>query len=125
MKKILRIITIVISVLAIAYLALEFFVFGDNIIVPLIITVCYIGLLIAENIISKTMQTKASKAIEESIDASVAETLKEGSIGIIVYNENYEITWMSPFFTNKGIDETNEKVLSWLPELQDLLQGNA
>lgn len=125
MKKILRIITIAISVLAIAYLALEFFVFGDNIIVPLIITVSYIGLLIAENIISKTMQTKASKAIEESIDASVAETLKEGSIGIIVYNENYEITWMSPFFINKGIDKTNEKVLSWLPELQDLLQGNA
>ena len=123
MKKTLRIITVAISVLAIVYLAIEFFVFSNNVIVPLIITLCYIGLIIGETIISKSLQNETSKAIEDSIDASVAETLKEGSIGIIVYNENYEITWMSPFFKNKGIEKTNEKVLSWLPDLQDLLQG--
>lgn len=61
--------------------------------------------------------------IETNLKGSMSEALKESEMGILVYNEDFEITWMSSFFGVKQIDKRGEKILVWLPELQDLLSG--
>lgn len=61
--------------------------------------------------------------IENRISSSMPEALKEGGIGILLYNENYEVSFLSVFFTERGINRIGEKLLIWLPELQDLLSG--
>ena len=61
--------------------------------------------------------------IESNLHGSMNDALKEGEMGILVYNEDYEITWLSSLFNDKGIDRVGEKILVWLPELQDLLSG--
>ena len=63
--------------------------------------------------------------IEANLDSSVKEALKQGGVGVLVYNEDYEITYMSPLFNERQINRIGEKVLVWLPELQDLLSGRA
>ena len=46
------------------------------------------------------------------------------NVGIIVYDDNYEITWMSRLFSEYNINQRKEKLLGWLPELQDLISGD-
>lgn len=124
-KNFIKTISIIVTAFVIVYLAIVFLLFKQNIIVPAIITVLFVALLISEFIVSNSLQNETSKAIENSIDDAVSETLKEGSIGILVYNEDYEVTWMSPFFKDKNIDKVGEKLLTWLPNLQDVLQGDS
>lgn len=61
--------------------------------------------------------------VENSISSSMNDALKIGEIGILVYNEEYEITWLSAMFNEKHINHVGEKLLVWIPELQDLVSG--
>lgn len=61
--------------------------------------------------------------IETNLSSSMTEALKLSRIGILVYNEDYEITWLSSLFTEKDINHVGDKILVWLPELRDLLSG--
>ncbi|MBO7677923.1 MAG: DHH family phosphoesterase [Erysipelotrichaceae bacterium] len=72
------------------------------------------------------MRNDSNKEIENSLELSYKEVLNHGDIGIITYNENFEITFMSDFFEKRNMDHLGEKILNWLPELQDMLgnEGN-
>ena len=61
--------------------------------------------------------------IETNLSSSMTEALKISNIGILVYNEDYEITWLSSLFNEKNINHVGDKILVWLPELKDLLNG--
>lgn len=61
--------------------------------------------------------------IETNLSSSMTEALKLSRIGILVYNEDYEITWLSSLFNEKDINHVGDKILVWLPELRDLLSG--
>jgi len=123
-KSAIRTLCIVVSIVTIIILAVFALVFNQNIIIPSITSLVFIILLVIMYNNSENEINDNIKAIENSIETSVSELIKEGSIGLIVYNDDYEITWMSPFFRNRNINKTNEKILTWLPELQDILQGN-
>ena len=123
-KSELRTLSIVVCFGIAAYLGVSYFVLNQNVLLPAVITFVFAFLLILVFATSEKIENETSKAIENSIDNAVNETLKEGSIGVLVYNDNYEITWMSAFFKERAIDQVGEKVLTWLPDLQDLIQGN-
>ncbi len=61
--------------------------------------------------------------IEVKLSGSMNDALKQSEVGILMYDENYEITYLSNLFKDKNIDHSGEKILVWLPELQDLLSG--
>ncbi len=61
--------------------------------------------------------------IETKLSGSMIDALKRSATGILMYDENYEITYLSNMFKDKHIDKNGEKILVWLPELQDLLGG--
>ena len=46
-----------------------------------------------------------------------------GGIGIVIYDDNYVITWMSELFAERGIDRKGHKLLTWVPEADDLISG--
>ena len=125
MKKSKRIIIVVVSLYVLLGLALVFnFYLSENknflalaiLIVSLIIS---ISLYYYFNIYHKSVTSD----IESNLKGSMNEALKEGKMGILVYNEDYEITWLSSLFSEKQLNRVGEKILVWLPELQDLLSG--
>lgn len=48
-----------------------------------------------------------------------------GEIGIVTYDENYLITWMSELFEQRNINSISNKVTMWLPEVNALFQGDS
>ncbi len=46
-----------------------------------------------------------------------------GETGMISYDENYIVTWMSELFEERGIQRIGKKILVWLPELDYLISG--
>ena len=47
-----------------------------------------------------------------------------GEIGLVTYDDNINITWMSELFEEREIQLIGEKVTSWLPETSVLFQGD-
>ena len=45
-----------------------------------------------------------------------------GEIGIVTYDADYTITWMSELFEDRGINCIGKKSTMWLPELNELFQ---
>lgn len=48
-----------------------------------------------------------------------------GEVGLIVYDENYVVSWFNDFLHERGFDLIGKKVSSWSLELNDLFNGNA
>ena len=71
------------------------------------------------------VKTEAKMQIEKNLDASVREALDKSNIGILAYNDDFEITWMSEYFINQDINRIGTKILNWIPELQNLVEGDS
>lgn len=62
--------------------------------------------------------------ISRILGAEAKEAFQFGEIGILTYDENYAITWMSELFEDRGIKRISKKLTMWLPEVNDLIQGD-
>ncbi len=107
-----------------ALLVLGFF-FGQNVLLPAVITAVFILLLAMVFYSLDLIKNETNKQIENQLELAYKEVLSHGDIGIIVYDENYEINFMSDFFLKRNMNHLGEKVLNWLPELQDMLKNEA
>ncbi len=107
-----------------ALLVLRFF-FSQNIFLPMVITIVFTLLLVMVFYSLDMIKNETNKQIESQLELSYKEVLSHGDIGIIVYDENYEINFMSDFFLKRNMNHLGEKVLNWLPELQDMLKNEA
>lgn len=47
-----------------------------------------------------------------------------GRTGIIIYDEQYNVTWINDFLEEKGIDLIGKRLSSWNPILNDLFTGD-
>lgn len=63
--------------------------------------------------------------IVSKLSKSAKIAIEEGQLGILVYDADYNITFMSSLFTNKGMNYVGEKLLNWLPDIQNLLDGTS
>ncbi len=109
-------------ILALLILAL---LFQQNVILPAIITGVFIILLVMVYYSLDMFRNETTRQIESQLELSYKEVLSHGDIGIIVYDENYEITFMSDFFLKRNMNHIGEKILNWLPELQGMLKNEA
>lgn len=125
MKKItlFKIISAVLSLLALAAIAFEFFVLKLNIVLEAIIAVIFIVLIIVILSLNDSFMKEASSHIEDSVEKITKEVFEESKVGILVYDENYEIVWMSKLFHDRNMERIGERVFSWLPELEHLLKS--
>ena len=122
-KRFISTLSIVTSIIILLALAILFLVFRVNILIPSIIALIYIVILLVIYFMMDALQEENRKQIENKIEASTRLALNYGKVGILVYSEDYQITWMSEFFAKNHIEHVGEKLLNWIPELQEMLQG--
>ena len=63
--------------------------------------------------------------IERVLGKSAMDGYRLAKLGMVVYDENYVVIHMSDLFKDLGIDRIGYKLLSWIPEANDLLSGAA
>lgn len=68
-------------------------------------------------------QTDSKDDIKNALGGSAEAAFDFGTIGFLTYDHNYVITWMSDIFFKLNLVRTGKKLLSWLPECADLIQG--
>ncbi len=64
-------------------------------------------------------------SISEMVSNEVSDAFLYGKIGILTYDDDYVITWMSELFEERGLNRISRKLLLWLPEVNALFQGDA
>ena len=76
-------------------------------------------------LITRNAAARKEKLIElnKVLGKDANEAFKHGNIGMLTYNDNFEITWMSDFFLDRNINFIGEKVTKWLPEVNRIFQG--
>ena len=122
-KTFVTTISIVISAIVLLALAILFFVFDKNVLLSLIIAIAFIIDILIIYYSIDAILNDSTKQIEKNLDASIKHIISDGNIGILNYSEDYQITWMSDFFAKRNLEHTGEKILNWIPELQDILQS--
>ena len=122
-KLFVRTISIVVSLIAIVAMFLARVLLKQKILLPIVISIAFIVVLLIIYFSLDVMQKENNKEIEGQIDIATKQALKFGRMGILVYSDDYQITWMSEFFAKNHIEHIGEKLLNWIPELQDMLQG--
>lgn len=63
-------------------------------------------------------------SIQQILGKEAKDALIFGDIGLVTFDENYEITWMSELFDSTAQRFIGEKISSWIPETSDLVRGN-
>jgi len=122
-KKFVRTLTIMSSAIVLLSLAILYFMFKANVLIALVTSLIFIIVYLVIYFSMDSMYEENSKEILNKVEASTRLALNYGKVGILVYSEDYQITWMSDLFTKNHIDRVGEKLLNWIPELQDMLQG--
>lgn len=61
--------------------------------------------------------------IENNIESNIKQAIDYAQVGILVYNNDFEITFQSTFFKQRNLIRLNEKLFSWLPEIQSLINN--
>lgn len=127
MKKVIqnsRVAIIVICVLFATILFDAYFMFKFNARVAGFIYFVFVLLLtVSYFILKNNLETKYSD-IESKISSATKIALEEGKIGILVYDKNYKIVYMSELLRNKMEDHVGDKLLNYLPELQDVVDNS-
>lgn len=62
--------------------------------------------------------------VSRILGSEAKEAFQFGQIGMVTYDESYMITWMSELFADRGINRISKKLTMWLPEVNDLIQGD-
>lgn len=66
-----------------------------------------------------------STGVRNILGTAAQEAYLYGGVGIVIYDENYNITWMSDLFKERGLEKIGERLTSWLPEVKDILSGDS
>ena len=67
---------------------------------------------------------KTEVDISRVLGKDAKDALDFGNVGILTYNEEYIVTWASPFFKEKGIQLTNNKLTSWISNIRTLFDDD-
>lgn len=67
---------------------------------------------------------KTEVDISRVLGKDAKDALNFGDVGILTYNEEYIVTWASPFFKEKGIELTNNKLTSWISNIRTLFDDD-
>ena len=105
-------------------LLLVHFVLKVNSLIAALVYVLMLGLIFIYAYYLNKWQKGKEEYINENLKDSITDAMDIADVGIIVYSEDYVITYMSKLFYDRNITALGEKVLNWLPDLQDVVKGN-
>ena len=84
---------------------------------------CFLVLIITFIFVAK-WRRDAERYSSVQPEASVDDAISLANVGILVYNENHEITWVSSFFAEHNLGVSGQRLLGWIPDLDDLMNGD-
>ena len=123
--KTLRIVSAIICILLGVAIFIAYYFFNVNIIFALIVYAVFVLLLTICLYLVGIRKKEEFEEIEKTLNITTKLAISKGKIGLVTYDANYIISFMSGSFTKKEIDHTGEKILTWLPELQDVIDGSS
>ena len=123
-KNMKRLVTLIILAEAVL-LAFIFFGLKQDILIPGIAVVIEAALMIYLFDHFENAAQEQSIGVRNAVGATTSEAYLNGGIGLLIYDDNYEITWMSELFAERGIDKVGHRILSWIPEADDLIAGRS
>lgn len=65
------------------------------------------------------------RGVSDVLGSTARDAYLFGELGVVIYDDEHVITWMSDLFALRGISEVGSKVLGWLPDAEPLLKGKA
>lgn len=122
-KNFVRTLSLITCLAVFLSLAILYFVFRQNIMIASVISFVFVFILLIIFYTLDNVQQEAAKLVEKELKDSTKQVLNFGELGILIYNDEYEITWMSELFKDEEDEHIGEKLLNWLPETQELLEG--
>lgn len=63
-------------------------------------------------------------SVEEILGSESQEAFLVGGMGLIVYDNSYNVVWMSEYFGVVGIQHPEGKISSWIPQTAALFKGD-
>ncbi len=123
-SKIKRIVIIAI-IIQLLLLALLHFSLHKDIIIPAILI--FLEAALAYIIISNydTVIHEQAIGVKSALGTTAEEAYIKGGLGLVMYDDDYVVTWMSELFDKIGIDRVGHKILTWVPEADDLIAGRS
>lgn len=92
---------------------------------PLVILLLF-NVLIFIWIITKYEKDKSQRYVDISriLGHDAKDALTFGEIGIITYDEQYNVTWVNDMLNERNIDIVGKKITSWISDISLLFQGD-
>lgn len=91
----------------------------------LIVLLIINGILLLVGALYYTQMIKSRQlSITQILGREAKDALLFGDIGLVTFDKNYVITWMSEMFEASSTRFIGEKISSWIPQTSDLIQGN-
>ncbi len=72
---------------------------------------------------SKRLFRKRVTTVSEALGNDAESAFLFGEVGLVTYNEENTITWMSELFEKREINFIGEKLITWLPDLASFIKG--
>lgn len=114
---------IIIIALQIAITIIFKVLFDRGIFIAGIILISEAALLYYAFFVLQNEQLKHDDKMNELLGEGATDAFLFGEVGIVAYDENYIVTWMSDLFNDRGINRVGKKILVWLPEVDSLISG--
>lgn len=126
-QKIDRAKRVVAGIILIEAAVLAFFWFGlkANVLSACIILVLEIAgsILLFEHF--ENVFEESTTGVKQMLGSTARQAYLTGEIGMVIYDDDYVVTWMSELFTTRGINRVGHKLLTWMPEADDLIAGRS
>lgn len=71
------------------------------------------------------LKDEQTVGVREILGNTAKDAYLYGGVGMVAYDDNHVITWMSDLFYTKGISRVGKKVLVWIPEAESLINGDS
>ncbi len=126
-QKINRLKRIMIIIAAVQLLVLAFLWLGlkQDVLIPFVIVAVEIGALVWLFDRFESVTEEQSIGVKNALGSTAREAYLAGGIGILIYDDDYVVTWMSELFAERGIDRVGHRLLTWVPEADDLISGKS
>ena len=99
-------------------------VFKASFVLPIILVGINAAMIYYVSFIYQEDSKNSAYNISSLLGEEVSEAFLYGEIGILTYDSDYTINWMSELFYNRGIGRVSKKVTVWLPEVNALFTGD-
>jgi c-di-AMP phosphodiesterase-like protein len=113
----------IIALIILSFLIILYFVFEINILISMLVFVVMTTLVFYVTFYTSKINEENMKQVEDIVEKSLKSSYAFAEVGSLIYDDNYNIIWMNSFLESRQLNKGNLKLLTWLPELDELISN--